>query len=165
MMETDLDNYLLINSSFVYVGLNTNRVNFLYAASIICIIFEVIYLILEVIQLVRRRLGYITEMENYIQVILNILALIFVFPIGHNDWILPAWRWQIGALAIFFGWLNSIILLKSMPYLGVNITMLFSVYYSFIRQIYLPVLLILTFGFPFYMLFAYDQSEFEVLQL
>ena len=143
-------------------GLSSTTVNFLYSAAGICIIFDIIYLTLEVIQLVRRRLKYLQEKENYIQVVLNVLALLFVFPIGHDDWILPSWRWQIGAIAIFFGWLNCIILLKNMPYFGVSITMLFSVYYNFISLIYLPILLILTFGFPFYMLLVYDGSAFPV---
>ncbi len=117
---------------------------------------------LEVPQLARRGLKYLKEFENYIQVVLCVLTLIFVFPLGHDDWVLPSWRWQIGAIAIFLGWLNCIILLKTMPYFGVNITMLFSVGYNFLILIYLPILLILTFGFPLYMLLAFDESFFEV---
>ncbi len=143
-------------------GLSTTRVNFLYSSAVICVIFSIIYLLLEVIQLLRRRLKYLQEMENYIQVVLCVLTLIFVFPLGQNDWILPSWRWQIGAISIFFGWLNCIILLKNMPYFGVNITMLFSVYYNFLSLIYLPILLVLTFGFPFYMLLVFDGSYFAV---
>ena len=110
----------------------------------------------------RRGIKYLEEFENYIQVLLNVVTFIFVFPIGHDDWLLPSWRWQIGAIAIFLGWLNCVILLKTMPYFGVNITMLFSVAKNFLSLIYLPVLLILTFGFPFYMLVAYDRSFFQV---
>ena len=146
----------------LHVGLSATRVNFLYSSAVICLIFSIIYLILEVIQLVRRRLKYLQEKENYIQVVLCVLTVIFVFPVGHDDWLLPSWKWQIGAIAIFFGWLNCIILLKNMPYFGVNITMLFSVYYNFLSLIYLPILLVLTFGFPFYMLLVFDGSFFEV---
>lgn len=152
----------MIHLDFFFPGLSSTRVNFLYVSAIVCIVFDIIYLTLEVIQLVRRRLQYLKEKENYIQVVLNILAVIFVFPVGHDDWILSSWRWQIGAVVIFLGWLNCIILLKNMPYFGVSITMLFSVYYNFLTLIYLPVLLILTFGFPFYMLLIYDESAFEV---
>ncbi len=136
--------------------------SFLYFAAAVCIIFDIIYLTIEVIQLARRGTKYLQEFENYVQVILNIITFIFVFPVGHDDWLLPSWRWQIGAIAIFLGWLNCIILLKTMPYFGVNITMLFSVGYNFLSLIYLPVLLVLTFGFPFYMLLAFDRSFFEV---
>ena len=138
------------------------EVNFLYFAAVVCLIFDIIYLTLEVIQLARRRLRYVKEFDNYFQVVLNLLALLFVFPVGHDNWVLPSWRWQIGAIVIFLGWLNSIILLKSMPYFGVNITMLFSVGFNFLSLIYLPVLLMITFGFPFYMLLAYDRSVFQV---
>ncbi len=134
----------------------------IYSSSLVCIIFSIIYLILEVTQVARRKLKYLKEFENYIQVFLCIFTLIFVFPLGHDNWVLPSWRWQIGAIAVFLGWLNCIILLKTMPYFGVNITMLFSVGYNFFLVIYLAVLLVITFAIPFYMLLAFDQSIFEV---
>ena len=131
---------------------------FLYFSSITCIVISVINIILEVLQFARRGIKYAKEFENYIQVILNVIALIFIFPVGHDNWVLPRWRWQVGAVAIFLGWFNTLILLKTMPFFGVNITMLFSVGFNFIFLLYLAILLILTFSFPFYMLLAFDTS-------
>ena len=136
--------------------------SFLFFSAFVCIAFSIIYLLIEIVQLLRRGKKYLKDVENYIQVLLNITVLIFVLPLGEDNWILPIWKWQIGSIAVFLGWLNSIILLKSMPYFGVNITMLISVGENFLSQIALFILLILTFSFPFYMLMLFDETFFQV---
>lgn len=129
----------------------------------ILILFAIMYLILEVTQGIRRRGKYLKEYENYLQVVLFLLVIIFVFPVGHECWCYPSWRWQIGALAVFLAWFNSLTLLKDLPIFGQPVTMLFNVYLNFIKLIYLPILLILTFAFPFYMLLVRDTTAYEVI--
>lgn len=92
-----------------------------------------------------------------------LLVIVFVFPVGHERWCCPSWRWQIGALAVFLAWFNSLTLLKDLPLFGQPVTMLFNVYLNFIKLIYLPILLILTFAFPFYMLLVCDTTAYEVV--
>ena len=121
-----------------------------------------VYLFLEVVQLIRRRKGYLKEYENYFQVIMYILLIIFAFPFGQTCWRYSDWRWQVGTLGVFLAWVNSFMLLKDAPWLGQPITMLLNVYNNFIRIIYLPVLLVLTFCVPFYMLFFRDAAVLEV---
>ena len=96
---------------------------------------------------------YRAVLKEIHSVVLYMCVIIFVFPFGHECWCFPMWKWQIGALAIFMAWINNFILLKDIPHFGKPITMLFNVYMNFILLIYLPILLILTFAFPFYMLF------------
>ena len=68
----------------------------------------------------------------------------------------------MGTVGVFLAWVNSLMLLKEAPFLGQPITMLLNVYYNFIRIIYLPVLLILTFSVPFYMIFFREEDRFQV---
>jgi hypothetical protein len=111
----------------------------------------------------RRKKNYLVEYENYIQVIMFILTLIFVFPYPGNDcWYYPHWRWQVGTVGVFLAWVNSFMLLKEAPFLGQPITMLLNVYYNFVRIFYLPVLLIVTFSVPFYMIFFREEDRFQV---
>ena len=127
---------------------------FLISSAVIVLIDCSFYLLLEINQLYHRGLKkYFTDPQNYFQVITYVFVIIFVFPLGHECWCYPSWRWQIGALAIFLAWINNFLLLKHIPYIGKPVTMLFNVYLNFILLIYLPILLILTFAFPFYMLF------------
>ena len=127
---------------------------FLISAAVIVLIDCSFYLLLEINQLYHRGpKKYFTDPQNYFQVVTYVCVIIFVFPVGQECWCYPSWRWQIGALAIFLAWINNFLLLKHLPYFGKPVTMLFNVYFNFILLIYLPILLILTFAFPFYMLF------------
>lgn len=127
---------------------------FLYTSAVIIIIICIYYLLLELFQLNKRRFKvYFTDLQNYFEVITYICVIIFVFPAGHICWCYPSWKWQIGALAVFLTWIHNFILLKHIPRVGQPITMLFNVYVNFIMLIYLPIMLIVTFALPFYMLF------------
>ena len=146
------------------VGQSSHFVNLFYFCSVLLILFSVTYLALEVAQLYHRVLRYLKEIENYVQVVMYITVIIFVFPVGHNScWCLPAWKWQVGALALFLAWLNLLLLIRYIPWLkvGQHSTMLFNVYINFLELIYLPVLLLVTFAIPLYMLLV-DSTTTEV---
>ena len=127
--------------------------------------FSGFYLILECFQLYHRRKQYLMEFENYVQVVMYSLTIVFVYPhglYGTECWCFPSWRWQIGAVALFLAWFNCCFLLKDWPWVGQPVTMLIHVYYNFFKLVYLPILLILTFGFPLYMLHVRDASGDQV---
>ena len=138
----------------------SSELKYLYFSAVTSILFCLLYLVLEVVQLVRRKKKYLEEYENYIQVVMFVLCIIFTLP-THDDWCFPKWKWGVGAIAVFLAWLNCILILKSMPVIGESITTLLYVYWKFIKLIYLPIFLVLTFGFPFYMLLVNDTG-FEV---
>ena len=123
-------------------------------------LFSLLYLFFELLQLYHRRKQYLKEFDNYIQVVMYLLTIIFVhWPYGSADcWCFPSWRWQIGAIALFLAWFNCCILLKYWPWVGQPVTMLINVYLNFFTLVYLPILLILTFGFPLYMIHAQEVS-------
>ena len=84
------------------------------------------------------------------------LTIIFVFGFWNDCWCAPPWQWQIGTLAVFLAYISIILLLKGIPIVGVPINMLLNIVITFLKLIYLPVLLILAFGIPFHMLFVRD---------
>lgn len=136
-------------------GISDDRRSFLVTSAVIIIFLCGLYLLLEAFQIYQRRLEqYFLDPQNYFQVVTYCCVIVFVFPLGHTCWCYPSWKWQIGALALFLAWINNLVLLKHIPHVGKPITMLFNVYINFVKLIYLPVLLILTFAFPFYMLFV-----------
>ena len=152
------------NNSLQLVDLELWRAVFFFLSGVLISLYSGLYLIFEAVQLVRRHKKYLVEYENYIQVIMFILILIFVFPYPENVCLYYShWRWQVGTLGVFLAWVNSFMLLKEAPFLGQPITMLLNVYNNFIRIIYLPVLLILTFSVPFYMIFFRAEDMFQVV--
>ena len=99
-----------------------------------------------------------TWCEIFVRAGVFFLTIIFVFGFWNDCWCAPPWQWQIGALAVFLAYISIILLLKGMPIVGVPINMLLNIVITFLKLIYLPVLLILAFAIPFYMLFVRDST-------
>ena len=91
--------------------------------------------------------------ELAFKIVLFLLTIVYVFGFFNECWCTPPWQWQIGALAVFMAYFNFLLLLKGLPWFGVYISMLLNIIKIFLKLAYLPILLILTFAFPFYMLF------------
>ena len=85
-----------------------------------------------------------------------------MFGFVNDCWCAPPWQWQIGALAVFLAYINLLMLLKGMPWLGIYINMFLNIVFEFMKLILLPFLLILSFAFPFYMLFVRDAAGEQV---
>ena len=92
--------------------------------------------------------------ESAFRIVMFLLTIVFVFGFANDCWCSPPWQWQIGALVMFMAFFNSVLLLKRMPWFGVPINMLLNIVIVFLKLVYLPILLIFSFVFPFYMLFV-----------
>lgn len=142
---------------FFQSGLNDNRRNFIFVAAICIIAIAVIRLVIESLQLVQYRLDYIFSWVNWLEIILFACSITFAF-VFLNDCLCPfKWQWQIGALAVFLGWIDLIIFIQKFPLTGIYIVMFVDILYTFCRMIILSILLIAAFGLAFYMCF-YDPN-------
>lgn len=128
----------------------------------IIILLIIALLGVEVGQAYRRKLDYLKQKENYIQVLAFVFSFIFVSGFGNKCWCAPSWQWQIGALGLFLAWFNLIILLKDMPIVGIPINMLFNIFFTFLGLAFLPLLLVISFALPFYMLLVRDGGAIGV---
>ena len=135
---------------------------FLKTSSSFLILISLVYLVIECTQVIRRKWNYFLSYENYFQISLFVLTIMFVSGFSHDCWCFPGWQWQIGALAVFLGWFNIVILLNEMPWIGIPINMLFNIMFTFLKLIPLPILLTISFAIPFYMLFVRDNAAFQV---
>ena len=127
---------------------------FLAATAILLQFLSSTGLMVEAVQFWMRGWKYFNDFDNYFQLALYTLTIIFIRSFDHECWCSTPLRWQIGAFAVFFSWLNFIFVLKYMPYTAVPINMFLSICVAFLRMIFLPILLILAFGIPFYMVFV-----------
>ena len=109
-----------------------------------------------------RRWRYFEDSDNYFQLALYLSTVIFIFGFSDECWCSTPWQWQIGAFAVFLSWLNFIFILKYMPYTAVPINMFLSICVTFLKLIFLPIVLILAFGVPHYMVFVRTTSSSEV---
>ena len=127
---------------------------FLALATIILIVLSVANLMLEGLQFLSRRLKYLKDWENYLQISLSVLTILVVLTNRfHNCFCPSGLQWQLACLSIFLAWSNFILLIRSVPFMAIPINMLLSISNSFLQVIALPVLLIVSFGIPLFLLF------------
>ena len=145
------------------LGQSNNDRNFLTAATNILCILSFFGLFFELVQLVNQETRYFKNFDNYFRVPLYISTIIFILWFDNVCWCSNPWQWQIGAFAVFLSWINFIFILKYMPYVIARpINMFLSICVKFLQLILLPVLLILAFGVPHYMVFVRTTSSSEV---
>ena len=116
----------------------------------------------EAVQLWLRRWNYFKDLDNYFQLALYTLTIIFILGFNNECWCSTHWQWQIGAFAVFFSWINFIFILKYIPYTAVPINIFLSICVKSLELIFLLLVLILAFGVPFYMVFVRTTSSSEV---
>lgn len=148
--------------SLLYTGQSGDDRRYLTAAAILLYLCSLLGLAIELVQMIQRKCQYWLELDNYFQLSLYLLTIIFVSGFGNDCWCAPSWQWQIGAFSVFLGWFNFILILKDMPCTAIPINMFISICITFLKLIFLPILLVLSFGIPFYMVFVRTASSYEV---
>ena len=128
----------------------------LISLAVILIIWSICFFVYEIamIVLMRKTRDRRDHTESAFRIVMFLLTIVFVFGFANDCWCSPPWQWQIGALVMFMAFFTSVLLLKRMPFFGVPINMLLNIIIAFLKLVYLPILLILSFAFPFYMLFV-----------
>ncbi len=117
------------------------------------IIFALFYLGLEGIQLISQWRQYIRDYINWIEILLYVCSIIFVW-VFHIDCLCPLnWQWQIGVVAVFLGWINLIIFISKLPFAGIYVLMFVKILLTFLKMLTLSILLVLAFGLTFYLTF------------
>ena len=138
----------------VAIGSSGEQV-FLRFAAVMLLIFCGIRTVMELFEFAQRKLQYLKEAENYLEILLVICTAIFAIA-GHaaDCFCVNGFSWQFGAMALFLGWIDLIVYLKKLPLTGIRINMLQTVVATFLKLVYLPAILIIAFALPFYMLFS-----------
>ena len=138
----------------IYTDLSDAERHFLSTATVFLVVLSCLNLILEGMQIFNRKLKYFTDWKNYVEISLSSLTISFVLSMRFNDCYCPnASQWQLGSVVIFLAWIDLILLISSIPFVALSINMLISIMKSFLKFIVLPLLLIISFGIPFFLLF------------
>lgn len=126
---------------------------FLSATAIFLYMLSFIGFMVEVFQFWMRGLRYFNDSDNYFQLALYTLTIIFINGFRNESWCSTPGQWQIGVSAVFLSWFNFIFAFKYMPYTDIPINMFSSICFRFLKTIYLKIGLILVSGVPFYVVF------------
>lgn len=138
---------------------------FLYTAGVLIVGLSIIRLLMEAMQLIQLRLYYFLDWTNWIEITLYICSIVFVW-VFHNGCLCPSkWQWQIGIVAIFFGWITLLIFIQKFPQKGIYVLMFLSILYTYLKAIIIFVLLVIAFSLTFYMVFYDPQFEVSVVHI
>ena len=133
---------------------------FIYFSAIGVVILSLCRLVLEGIQFITQRSRYILDWVNWMEIVIFVCSIIFVW-IFHVDCLCPlTWQWQIGVVAVFLGWVGLIVFISKFPLTGIYVLMFVKILYTFLKMLILSVLLVLAFGLTFYL--AFKQPEILV---
>ena len=115
---------------------------------------SVVGILIEVVQLINQRFHYFLNMHSYLEVLIYISVLLFIQIDEDECYCAGRVLWQVGAGGCVLAWLNLVYILKRLPFTASPINMMINIISTFFSVVLLPILLILTFALPFYMLLA-----------
>ena len=134
-------------------GISPSAQHFLYLAPAVVILFALCRLLVELGQLISLKFSYLTDWVNWMEVILFICSIIFVWVYTTNCQCVLDWQWQVGVVAVFLGWIDLIIFISKFPLTGIYVLMFIKILYTFLKMLVLTLLLVIAFGITFYMVF------------
>ncbi|CAI8048714.1 Transient receptor potential cation channel subfamily A member 1 homolog [Geodia barretti] len=134
--------------------LNTATEVFLVLAAIVVIVSSGVRIIMELFQMIQLQLlPYFVNWVNWVEMTLFVCSIIFVFTFFTDCFCPTEWQWQLGAIAVFLGWIDLIIFTRKLTFTGIYVVMFIDIFYTFCRLFFLSFLLVVAFGLAFYMTF------------
>jgi len=158
----------LFHSCSCHPGLSIHEYRFLFIGAAVTILTALLRLALEIVQFCRHPLEYLLDWVNWLEIPLYLFSIMFTFVFATPCLCVYSWQWQIGVIAVFLGWIGLITFLQKWPLTGVYVLMFVNIIMSFLKIVFLALLLVIAFGLAFYMLlFEPDEmvSQSCILQL
>ncbi|XP_064648007.1 transient receptor potential cation channel subfamily A member 1 homolog isoform X2 [Lineus longissimus] len=126
------------------------------------IIFTVLQILRELFQFFQARLNYL-GWENTIEWLTHMTALLLVIDFEgcqRETGLRLAWQWQLGAIAVFWAWIDLVLFIRKVPTFGIYVVMFTDVLRTFTRFFPVFFLFIVAFALSFYTLLA-NQVPFR----
>ena len=117
------------------IGQSGDDRRYLAAAAVFLYLYTFLGLGIELLQMIQRQCQYWLDLDNYFQLSLYLLTIIFVSWFGNDCWCAPSWQWQIGAFSVFLAWFNFIFILKDMPCTAIPIHMFIRFCITFLKLV------------------------------
>ena len=112
-----------------------------------------IRIIIEIFQFMRHKLRYFKEVINWLEIVLYFSTLNFVWIFHSPCFCVTERQWELGVVAVFLGWFILTLFTDKLPLAGLYVLMFISILKTFLKTIVLSLLLIVSFGLAFFMLF------------
>lgn len=134
-----------------------NRSVFVVSGKWVIIIMAVINIMREIFQFYQARLNYL-GLENLLEWCCYVTAVVLVWDF--NDCaVRQDWQWQVGAASLFLAWMNLLLFIRKLPFLGIFVVMFTDVFATFIKFSVVFFLFIVAFALSFFTVLK-DQKSF-----
>lgn len=137
------------------------------AVPVIVMIFSLVHLAKEIYQIYSQRFRYFTEWNNALEWTLYITAFLFVLPyVVSNTDLRNEFDiyWQMGTFSIFLGYVNLILIIEPLKYVGLYVTMFNEVMKTVLKVLCLFIMFTLAFSMAFYILLKEQVSGREIFE-
>lgn len=145
---------LNVNEQFEFI----NRTAGVIASAICLTSYLMLYLILEIYQIYQRQLSYFYEKENVTCWILYISTFLMLLPVFFVDGKITNVHYSASSIAVFLSWFYFLMHLRHFSKAGIYVLMFGEVLFTLIKVLMLFSVLIIAFGFAFYILMSKKQS-------
>jgi transient receptor potential cation channel subfamily A protein 1 len=142
------------------IGIGRVRNSFIYISAAIVVFMALVRIGMEIYQLKLRFPRYFLDETNWIEMVLFLSSITFVW-VFHNDCLCPLkWQWQVGVVAVFLGWIVLTLFISKFPKIGIYVLMFLNVFRTFLKVLLLSIFLVLAFALTFYL--AFTEPEITV---
>ncbi|XP_067028260.1 transient receptor potential cation channel subfamily A member 1-like [Acropora muricata] len=125
-----------------------------YAVAVVTLL----HMIKELLQLRKQGRTYLLSLTNYLEWSAYGLTLLYIFPPCDCK---LGFKQEIGALALFFGWMNLVLFLRRLSSYGQYVIMLTTMFATLIKVWILFFLFIVAFGSTFYILMDEETLSYS----
>lgn len=119
------------------------------------LIFVCLFFIREFFKLISQKVKYLLNFFHWIVWVLVTATTIFIYPRGHLPCIV---QWRAGWMALFMAWINFIMYLRRIDFVGIYVIMFVTVLVSLLKAIIMYFLFILAFAGSFYIMLSGNQN-------
>lgn len=104
------------------------------------------HLLKELISLYHKRLSYLEDVSNFLEWVCYIASILYVIPPCDCK---AGFKREVGAVALFFGWMNLILYFRRLSSYGQYVIMLSTMFVTLLKVLLLWILFIMAFGTTF----------------
>ncbi|KAL9951427.1 hypothetical protein ACROYT_G044086 [Oculina patagonica] len=117
--------------------------------SAVVVIAVAILMAKHIFSLIRKGKAYILNIVNYVEWLCYIATIVYVMPTCDCK---KGYKQEVGAVAMFFGWMNLILYFRRLSSYGQYVIMLTTMFVTLLKVLLLWMLFIMAFGCTFFMI-------------
>lgn len=137
---------------FVLAGSHSNLIA-VYVFAGIVIAMAVVLICKEFLWMKINKLAYFYSFQNYNELLIYSLSIVFVFVFKNDCGCPEKWQWQLGIFVIFMAWIKMIFTFSTIPRTGLYIIMFKKIFLTFSKLIFFALLLVTAFSLLLFMMF------------